>query len=311
MFWQATHNFQLSYIKWVFNPPWALVLLWPISGLPLYSSWGLLVCITVLAAAALIPHRLGFAVRVVWLSLTIFSYPFVRQIIEGNIEVLVLIGFLLLSHGLSRQNPWSLAASLIFFSSKIQMSWLFILALLPFLWYHWPLAKLVRSAGAILIFCIPFLLWRGDEWWSMLRVFPKESPYNLSLMASLLRFGVSSWLASMGWFSLFAATIWLVYRLRLLSPEKYAGILVAVSLLLAPYAGNSTLIAVLILGVVPYAAEKPWPRIFLMLLYYLPLVMVWDFRILDVYAYFSAVVLLTAIVLALNELHGHEVVAQI
>lgn len=42
MFWAATHEFDIDYsVGWIFNPPWALALLWPISLFSLETSLGL------------------------------------------------------------------------------------------------------------------------------------------------------------------------------------------------------------------------------------------------------------------------------
>lgn len=94
MFWQATQGFQINYIPWIFNPPWSLALLWPISSLPLYQSWGLLVFVTLLVVVALMPRQARLWQELFWLLLALSSYTFVRQIFEGNIEILVLMGFL-------------------------------------------------------------------------------------------------------------------------------------------------------------------------------------------------------------------------
>lgn len=191
------------------------------------------------------------------------------------------------------KNPWSLAASLVFLSSKVQVSWLFILALLPHLWVHWPRPTLFRAALVITAFCLPFLLWKGTDWLGLVSIFPHQSLYNLSFHASLLRLGTPVWLAWLSWFGVFIITLACIYRVRSLNPLNSIGYLTAASPLLAPYAGISTLIAPLILSVIPFAAAKPWPRILLVLLYHLPMALFWDFRMLDVYAYFTGVLLLT------------------
>lgn len=293
MFWRATHVFQINYIKWIFNPPWTLVFLWPISSLSVHQSWGLLVFITVLSIASLLPRQYGLGWWAFWLLFVASSYPFVRLLFEGNIEFLVLLGFLLLPLAQRRRSPWLLALSLLLLTSKIQVSWLVLLALLPHLWLHWPRQVLLQSGVLLACVCLPFLAWKGADWLHMLHSFPHHSAYNLALVPSLLRLGVDSQFAWLAWGLLFVASLGSLLRLRGSLPAGAVGALSAAGPLLAPYAGNSTLIAPLLLAAVPFAAQKPWPRSILVFLYALPMWLLWNFQVIDVYAYFAAVLCLT------------------
>lgn len=298
MFWQATHGLRIEYIQWVFNPPWSLVLLWPLSLFSLHHSWGLLIFVTLLSLAALIPRPLGRATWLLSFALLLSSYPLVQMILSGNIEVLMLLGFLLLPRALFAENPWWLAASLIFLSSKLQGSWLVLLVLAPYLWRGWPRTRLFQADAMLALFCLPLLLWKGVEWLALVGNFPHESQYNLSLLAAAARLGLPAWVAWLGWLAVLAASLALAYRLRRRGPLPLLGLLSAAGLLLAPYSSYSTLIMPLSLGVIPLLARRVWPHVLLALAYSLPVFLLWAFRP-ELYTYFTGVLLLTCAWLAL------------
>lgn len=258
VFWAATHGFQVDYAgQLAFSPPWALVLLWPLTALPLNVGWGLW--------AFLLLVVLGFAARrgsgpssgALAIVLLCSSYHTIRQVVDGNIELLVIAGALLLLAALPRRQAWLFAAGVLLTSAKIQGSWLLILAAVFVVWRSWGTPAALRAYALAGLPVLLALLWRGAEWWQALQRFPfTGTAIDASLLATLARLRAPGWLIAAAWLLVLAATLWALRRRSF--AQVQVGALAAAGLLLAPYAASNSVLTPLALVAPPLLARRLW-----------------------------------------------------
>lgn len=205
-------------------PPWSVLVLWPLGQLDFRTSWAILAGLTliVLLLAAPTP-RLA--------PLLMLSYPALRTIADGNLELLVIAGLLLLRLGLKKQNAPVLIAGLLLASSKPQETWLLFLFLPLILYRSVPRRTLLATGLGLILVVLPALAWKGREWITgMLSIQERGSIMDSSLWARLP-------------FPCALPVALVVLAGTLITWKKTSlPLLVAASMLLAPYtAGNSFL----------------------------------------------------------------------
>lgn len=249
VFWHATHAFQLDYSsQLVFTPPWGLAMLWPLSWMPLATSWGLVALITLFTLAlAAVRHSER---RSLWAGVLLCaSYPAVRQLADGNIEFLVIAGAMLLLWALPRQHVGEFALGTLMCSSKLQESWLLLAIAGLIAWRQWPVHSLLRMLVCVLVPAFMFLAWRGSAWLDALEVFPfagTQIDASLHAVAGRLGLPVGVYVAALvavlaGVFAIVRRSGWQLHPLQ-------AGSLLAAGLLLAPYAASNSVLGPLALA---------------------------------------------------------------
>jgi hypothetical protein len=242
------------------NPPWSALLVSPLGWLSLRSSWGLLSFLTVAVLVVSVPRVRPK--RFYWLSilLLVTAFPTLRHMIDGNFEVLIVSGALLIVQAYPRRQPLVLASGMLLIVSKPQ-SGMVMLGVL-FLYALQDTAQRsfwLKTAGYALLIAVPCLLWKGNEWLqAMLNIPERSSIMDVSLMAALNRPGwIPAPLSWAIWLALLAATFVIAWRTRPALSREKAGILIAASLFLAPYASGNSLMTVLAVGVIPLFQKRP------------------------------------------------------
>jgi hypothetical protein len=277
IFWDTTRGFQLNYSgQLAFTPPWAMALLWPFTTLPLSASWALwsfALLAVLLAAASVSSVRSQRAAAILLCT----SYPAVRQLVDGNIELLIIAGALLIVWALPRRQPLAFAAGVLLTSAKIQESWLLLAVACSLAYVQWGLRSALKAYALAAVPVAASLLWRGADWWAALQRFPfAGTSIDASLRATFARLGLPDWLFIASWLAGLAATL-LVLRRRggaLGRPE--AGALVAAGLLLAPYAASNSVLTPLTLAAPALFARRLWLGAGLFVLADLPYLLLGD-----------------------------------
>ena len=302
VFYQSTHQFQISYPgNRVYNPPWVLVLLWPLTILSLPMSRGLAALVTLAVFFISVPRIND---RVKWASsvlLLLFSYPMIRHLMDGNLEAMIVGGVLLALYSMRKQSVVLMVVSLILLSSKVQESWLFVFALVLLLWRDWPRKPAFQSLLGAGIFALPFFIWKGAEWQAALQVFPySQTAIDSNLLFVLAKLGVNEWIAWTAWAGILATTLYVLAYPKIGLDRSRAAFLIIAGLMLSNYAAGDSLVTPLALGVIPFFQRKPWIGFSLVMLYFLPYSALTDIQLRLAWenVYWAGVLLITWALLA-------------
>jgi hypothetical protein len=255
------------------NPPWSIFYLYPLARLPMQAAWGVAMYLTVVVLVVSVPQaRPRWRTWLGVLFLTA-SFPSLRHMADGNFEGVMIGGLLLALYGYWRAHVPALAAGLLLSTAKPQE----VLLLLPVLGVYMlmtlPRRALAQTAAIGLLFVIPGLVWRGEEWWTVgMMVMPdRGSDMDISLMAALDRLGLGAPLlkaALIGAIGGLALTVAWASRPHL--SRELAGMLVAASLLIAPYSAGNSVLVVLAIGIIPLFQRHIAPGLALIALYNVP-----------------------------------------
>lgn len=232
-------------------PPWCLPLVLPLGLLSFRASWGLLVFVTFGVLVASVPRSGPRMWRLGALLLTT-SFLALRQAADGNFEALVIAGTLLALYGYGAQNPWILATGILLATAKPQETWLLVAVLAVYVLRTWAPRKWLVLGGTIVLATVPGLVWLGRDWLStMLGISQRGSIMDSSLSAAVGRLGLPIWVFVVLGASLLAATLYIVLTSRPAVTREKAGMLIAASLLLSPYATGNSFLTVLAVGIIP------------------------------------------------------------
>lgn len=254
------------------NPPWSVLPLVPLGQLDRQVAWGWLVYLTIIIIVASVPRsrrmgRYGFAVLI-----AVISFPSLRNIADANLEGILIAGAALTVAGYNRHSPLVLAAGLVFITVKPQACFVLLPILALYILQTWPRESWLKAAAITLAVVIPTFLWRGGDWLQAIQgTYQAGSIIDISLSAALNRAGIGT--PIIVWPSmaavLIAAVVVALRGNRTLSREK-ATMLMATSMLLAPYVAGNSMISVLVIGVIPYFLRHPRPGLVLIALYNVP-----------------------------------------
>jgi len=285
-----------SYGTGLRNPPWSLIPLLPLGLLSFRNSWAILTLATLATEVISVPRK--SSKRVDW-PLTIFlvtSYPSVRNIADGNLELLPIAGVLLTLFAYRTRKPWLMAIGFLLASAKPQETWLFLAVLALFVLRTWPLKRLLPAAIGISTTVIITMMFFGRDWISALvGIEQRGSIMDISLLSTLARLQLPSCVIWGIWITIFFTTLYIVFSTGYLMDYQKAGLLISASLLLSPYAAGNNLLAIVAIGVVPMFRSDFKSAMLLGVLVNLPYLAVTQSSIRFSYgAFYSTVVLLIA-----------------
>jgi len=170
----------------------------------------------------------------------------------------IIAGALLIVYGYRTRRPLFLAAGILLATAKVQESWLLAAILGLYILTSWPLRKQIRLALALAVVVIPSLLWIGKLWLdAMFAIRERGSIMDMSLSAGLSRLGISPPIAGLCWLLMLAVTLYVCLRGQRTMTREKAAMLIAVSLLLAPYAAGNSFLTVLAVGIIPLFYRQP------------------------------------------------------
>ncbi len=253
------------------SPVWSILPILPLGLLSFRASWGLMVLLTLIATVLSVPSRRDRRLWFMSVVLLTVSYPSLRHLVDGNLEGLIIAGVIVALLGLRKQSPWIYTVGVFMASAKIQETWLFLLILAVYTLKAWPRPKIVITAALMLAFIIPSLLWKGREWLETILTSPYPgSIIDITLRSSVHRLGMPNWVGFTLWGVVLTVTLYISFTSGWTFSRFKAGLLVAASLLLAPYAAGNSFLAVLAIGIIPLFHRYRWLGLFLILLADLP-----------------------------------------
>ena len=251
-------------IPHAYFPPWNVFVLLPFGLLPINLSWGLLLFLTVGVLLLSIPRGLA-GPRLYWLAagLLVFSLISLSSFADGAVEGLVIAGLLLLARGYERERPLWLAAGFILATMKPQAAALVLVVLAGYCLQARPARFYLTAELLILAVVIPALI----RWWLPWRLALAQGlPPGISWsgLFAMLRlpgtFAVPLQLATAG------LTLLIAWRGDRRLAHAKLGLLVAGSMLAAPYANTHSLLLPLALGIVPlFLVDRPLGSVLLVL----------------------------------------------
>lgn len=258
--WPAIENCDIHYSTGFRITPWSALLVSPLGWLSMQASWGLLAFLTLAILIVSVPRVQP--IRHYWLSiiLVVTAFPVLRHMIDGNFEVLIIGGALLIVYACHRRQPLVLALGILLIVSKPQSGGIMLAVLCLYALSDTTQRSFwLKTAGYVLLIAVPCLLWKGSEWIpAMLGIAERSSIMDVSLIAALNRPGwIPEPLIWLIWLVLLAATFVIAWITRPNLSREKAGMLIAASLFLAPYASGNSLMTVLAIGVIPLFQKRP------------------------------------------------------
>lgn len=246
----------------VFNPPWALAVIWPLAALPFKTGWALLACLTLLVFILAAPPRSDGRPDLALILGLLLAFWTLRQIADGNLAALVVAGFLLMRAGWERRSAWQVAAGVLLATAKPQEGGLAVLALGLAMLQSWPARRWLAAAGWASLGALPPLMAWGGPWLDRLLPGGQLSgsvarTFNNISLAGLAGVGWPSWAVLGAALLVAAVTAGLWFRERRRFPPELAGLLAAAGLLLSPYANSTSLAVVLAVSVAPLVRGRP------------------------------------------------------
>ena len=283
-----------SYGTGLRNPPWSLIPVLPLGLLSFKSSWAILTFATVATEVISVPRKMSK--RVDW-PLTIFlvtSYPSLRNIADGNLEILPIAGVLLTLFAYRTRNPWMLAIGFLLASAKPQETWLLLAVLALFVLRTWPRKRILLAAVGISAIVMITMMLFGREWLTaLIGIEQRGSIMDISLLSTFARLQLPSVVMWSSWITIFVATVYLTFSTGYLMDYRKAGLLISASLLLSPYAAGNNLLTIVAIGVVPLFRSDMKSAVVLGILINLPYLVVARTSLRFSYgAYYGTIVLL-------------------
>jgi hypothetical protein len=185
--------------------------------------------------------------------LLVLSFPALRLIIDGNLEVLVIAGAALIVYGYRTDHMLALGAGILLATAKPQETWIFMIVLGVYLLRTRSLQRLFELAMSLAIVIVPALILFGVSWLSAMKNIepPPGTVLDMTLWASLGRLGLADPIRAAIWGLFFAATLFVALRAKPALTREKAGMLITASLLLAPYAAGNSFLTPFAIGIIP------------------------------------------------------------
>ncbi len=240
------------------NPPWSVLVLLPLGQMPMQAAWGILTLISLLILIISVPRTQSRFIYWASAILLAMSFPSIRNLVDGNLEALMVLGIVLVVHGYRHDKAWALAIGGLFTTTKPQTTLLLVVALGLYLLQSKPPRLWLTALAIALVVIVPTMIWRGPQWLNLMFAIQEQgSIMDISLLAALRRTAMFdpaiNWLI---WGSVLVITSVVTWTSQRTFTREKAGYLIAASLLLAPYAASTlTLLAV---GVIPLFQKRRW-----------------------------------------------------
>ena len=251
--------------------PWSLLPALPLGLLPFRISWGLLNLATLGVLVVSVPRVDSHMRWAVGVLLLVTSFPSLRHMADGNLAGLAIGGIVLAARGLSRRKPVELGIGMLLATAKIQEVWLLTGAVGFYVLWSWNRHEMGRLAATVGAVAIPMAVWLGRDWVSsLLEHRYGGSIIDSSMVATASRLGLPPVVIALMWACVLASTAWLVLKSRPSLSREKAGLLVAASLMLSPYAGPHSFLTVFAIGIIPLFLLRPGIGLLLIALTNLP-----------------------------------------
>ena len=254
-------------------PPWAVFFVLPLGLFPYSTSYYLVVFLTIIAFLTSVPldqfrRRAG---RIAAVVLTIFSYLALRNYADANVDFVTLFGISLMLLAIRQRRPYWLGIGVLMMTIKPQTTYLLIIGLVIYLLRTSKPDFYLRAGATTLgIFAIT-MIWGAKRWMAGMSEFGLLAGH-LSGPLIAFQLGVPIPVIVLAALILVGVSLLVVYRTRRLT-HLTAGMLVTVSILLAPYSTGLNFAVAYNLGVIPLLTIWPPAGVVLAILFNLPFIM--------------------------------------
>jgi hypothetical protein len=261
--WSSIRGGNLQYlpVDGIRFPPWSLVPLLPLGFLPMQTAWGILAGLGVLILVASVPHSEAKPIYLLSIFLVVFSFPSIRNIVDGNMENLVIGGVLLILYGYSSKNLYAFVIGVLLATIKLQEVTLLLVVTAIYVLMTWTPRNWLRLGMSITGAIGLSFLWRGRSW--LITIFGQNyqkytnSIIDISGSAALKRLGfVPSFVITLFLIAITGITLYVAWKSQSTLTREKAGMLIASSLLIAPYAAGNSALSVLAIGLIPLFQSK-------------------------------------------------------
>ncbi len=257
--WRGLEGGRVNYVgTGLFISPWSVLFVLPLGLLPFRTSWALLSFATLAILIVSVPRTPRRWLFLSSVFMLVVSFLVLRQIADGNFEVLVIGGILLTIEGFRRGSPLVLALGLLAATGKLQETWLMIPAVGFYVLTTWPPRRqLVAISSVVLVVAVCWLLF-GQSWFgAMMGIREKDTIVNINLLSSASRLDIPLAVAHLVLALGLAVTAAIVlFSQRTMTRDK-AAMLVCASLLLAPYSAGNSFLTVLAIGIMALFQSQP------------------------------------------------------
>ncbi|MGB7340641.1 MAG: glycosyltransferase 87 family protein [Phototrophicaceae bacterium] len=250
------------------TPPWSVMFLLPFTALSFGLGWAAMMYVTTIALVLAVPRRPSRNKWLVGTLLLLTAHPVLRNFADVNLEGFLIAGVLISLYAFHEKKPYILALGILIAGLKPQGVFLvfIIMGLYMLRTFHWrDIGKVVAVCGCV--FIVTMLLW-GQVWLESLTLLPA----GISLSASLADLGLSTIGISIIRAIVVLVSLIVAYRGEPTLDRAKVGLLIAASVLVAPYANGLSLVTSLAFGGIAIFMSRPWLGIFVFLIYNLPYV---------------------------------------
>lgn len=263
--WDATRNGHVRWDAGMFSPPWALVFILPLSYLSLNLSWALMTLLGAAAVALSVPRYRNWQHHLAGILLILTSYSYRRYFVDTNYEAITILAVLAVLLAYRRRWPVLFALAGMICTIKPQITYL--LVLVAALYAYQATSRRFFAEASILVglVVVASTIWAGKPWLDTLAARPFD--YGISLYVTGSKLGVPALALHAAQVLVIGLTLAVAYvGNRKLSRPK-TGMLIAASLLSAPFSNLHSALVLLAIGVVPLALERPRIGLWLVLLF--------------------------------------------
>lgn len=294
--WGAIERGNVEWGTGLYNPPWGVLFLLPLGFLSFSVSWGLVIFLTLAVLILSVPQHYRKRIHLLSIVLLVTCFPAMKNYAEANVEFLTIGGILLTLFAYRNDKPYLLAIGAIMATVKPQAVVLLMIVIGWYLLTEKSREFTLKFSTMTLAIVVPSMLWGGEAWIESLT--SGRLTYGISIEMVLGE--TSLILTRLAQLSLLLATGWIIWRANRDLDRYKVGLLVAASLLVAPYTNAHSMITMAAIGVAALAVYHPRIGIPLFLFYHVPFITLTDVERFDPYLpdYWATVLFITWMALA-------------
>lgn len=268
LFWSTVRNGVPDYSQLdVFNPPWTQLMLVPFGQLTFKASWAIWTLISICVFVLAVPRRPDGQAWAAGLLVGIGSFWTLRALADGALEAFVVAGTLVILWAWRGRRPIWLGVGLLLATSKYQETWLLALGISLLALRSWKPTEWGRTLAVVAGIIVPTLAWLGPSWVARLT----HGADGLGFSPNIARLGSNVSLQALGgiagwpavatvviWIAILGVTALVIWRRGAAVDGRVAGLLIAASMLLAPYAGLLSLASLVLVVLLPLWRRRRW-----------------------------------------------------
>jgi hypothetical protein len=263
--WDATRGGHVQWDAGMFSPPWALIFILPLSYLSLNVSWAIMTLLGATALVLSVPRYREWQWQLIGVLMLGASYSYRRYFTDTNYEAITILAVLAMLVAYRRRWPVLFAVAGMISTIKPQTTFLLVLVAALYVYQTATRRFFLQVAMLVGAMVVISTLWAGKPWLDTLTT--RSFDYGISLYVTGSKLGAPDWTLHAIQVLIIGVTLGVAYLgNRELSRAK-TGMLIAASLLSAPFSNLHSALVLLAIGIVPLALERPRVGIWLVLLF--------------------------------------------